>query len=100
MGANRIVTGFYSLRNGRLSITAVMESDPGGAVEQLFSGSGPEDDLLHLCEQIARKIDEEAQPPITGSARALRSYALGRYAEAIQLDPDFGPPYVAWRRRR
>ena len=95
VGANRIVTGFYSLRNGRLSITAVMESDPGGAVEQLFSGSGPEDDLLHLCEQIARKIDEEAQPPITGSARALRSYALGRYAEAIQLDPDFGPPYVA-----
>jgi tetratricopeptide (TPR) repeat protein len=95
LGASRIVTGYYSVRDGRLSITAVMETLPGGAEEQLFSGNGPVDDLLHLCEQIARKIDEEAQPPITGSARALRAYALGHYAEAIQLDPDFGPPYVA-----
>ncbi len=94
-GASRIVQGFYSVRDGRLSITAVMESVPGGAVGPLFSGSGRVDDVLHLCEQIARKIDEEAQPPITGSARALRSYALGQYAEAIQLDPDFGPPYVS-----
>jgi tetratricopeptide (TPR) repeat protein len=94
-GASRIVAGYYSVRDGRLSITAVMESVPGGAIEPLFSGTGSVDDVLHLCEQIARKIDEDAQPPITGSARSLRAYALGQYAEAIQLDPDFGPPYVA-----
>jgi len=107
-GANRVVAGFYSVRNGRLSLTAVMESVPGGAQKQLFSGSGPVEDLLHLCEQVARQIDEEAAPPITGSLRALRSYALGvgvppeaatpLFTEAIQLDPDFGPPYVALAR--
>jgi tetratricopeptide (TPR) repeat protein len=103
-GANKIVTGFYVLRNGRLSITAVMESLPGGSQKQVFAGSGAVEDLLHLCEEVARNIDEEAKPPITGSPRALRSYALGLdtpdratalFTEAIQLDPDFGPPYVA-----
>jgi tetratricopeptide (TPR) repeat protein/TolB-like protein len=107
-GANRIVTGFYSLRENQLTVTAVEENTETRRQEQIFSGSAPVDDLLHLAEEISRAIDEEARPPVTGSARALRSYALGLespsaeavplFEEAVALDPDFGPPYVALAR--
>jgi tetratricopeptide (TPR) repeat protein len=107
-GANRLVTGFYSVRNGQLTLTAVEENTETRQEEQLFSGTAPVDDLLHLTGEIALAIDDEAHPPITGSARALRSYALGvesppdkavpLFEEAVALDPDFGKPYTALAR--
>ncbi len=104
-GANRIVTGFYTVRQNQLTITAVEEDVDTRKEAAPLRESGTVDDLLHLTDEIARGIDEEALPPITGSARALRSYALGLeaapaesaplYGEALRLDPTFGKPYVA-----
>lgn len=104
-GANRIVTGFYRVQANQLTLTAVEENTETRQERQLYSGTAPVDDLLHVADEISRAIDDEARPPITGSARALRSYTLGLesppdraaplFEEAIALDPDFGPPYVA-----
>ncbi|WP_180539327.1 hypothetical protein [Nevskia soli] len=108
-GANRIVTGYYwvdpNVAGDRLALTAIEENTETRKERVLFSGSGSLDDLLHFGDEIAHAEDEEARPPITGSARALRAYALGvesspeqaapSFEEAVRLDPDFGPPYVA-----
>ncbi len=104
-GANRIVTGYYSVSGDRLALTAIEENTETRKDRVLFTGSGSLDDLLHLADEIAHNEDDEARPPITGSARALRAYALGvesppdqaapSFEEAVRLDPDFGPPYVA-----
>lgn len=103
-GANRIVTGYYSVAGGRISLTAIEENTETRKNRVLLSTSGPIDDLLHFTDTIAHEEDDEARPPITGSARALRSFALGvesapdqagpLFDEAVRLDPDFGPPYV------
>jgi len=107
-GANRTLGGYYVIRNDRLTITAKLwnlETNHGG--EPLVV-SGGEEDLLHLCDLIAGRLDDEARPPITGSARALRSYALALeippeeagnlLEEAVRLDPDFGPAWSALAR--
>ena len=103
-GVDRIVTGTYTVRGNQLSITAVEENLDTRRAAAPFTANGTVDDILHLADEIAHDIDEEAAPPITGSARALRSYALALESpagqsepllnEAIQLDPDFGGPYV------
>ncbi len=104
-GANRIINGFYTVRGNRLSVTAVQENPETRKGAPPFTVSGAVDDVLHLADEVARNIDEEAAPPITGSARALRSYALALESpppaaaalmtQAVELDPDFGKPYVA-----
>ena len=103
-GANRIVSGFYTVRGNQLSVTAIEEDLETRKQMPPFTVDGTVDELLHLTDEIARNVDREATPPITGSARALRSYALALespepqsaalLSEAIQLDPDFGKPYV------
>ena len=103
-GANRILTGYYTVRDNQLTVTAVEEDlDKRKTIASVTVG-GALDNLLHQTDQIAHDIDEEAHPSPTGSARALRSYTLGLesstedaarlYNEAIRLDPDFGKPYV------
>lgn len=104
-GANRIVMGFYTYRNGRLTITTVEETVGTGKEAAPLTESGSLDDLLHLSDSTAKSIDDESADPITGSTRALRAYALGIESpaaqekglldEALRLDPDFGKPYVA-----
>ena len=104
-GADRLLTGFYRVNGNQLSITAVEENVGSREETAPYIVSGTVDDLLHLTDTIAHNIDDEALPPITGSARALRSYAMGLETpgdaavpllqEAVQLDPDFGKPYVA-----
>ena len=107
-GANRIVTGFYTLRNHQLTVTAVEENLENRMMGTGHHATGSEDDLLHLADQIAQELDNEARPPITGSLRALRSYSLGLdeppgtaqplLTEAVRLDPDFGPAWVSLAR--
>lgn len=97
-GATRIVSGFYTYQNARLQITAMEENVETRKEGAPLSYGGSLDDVLHLTDEIARAIDEEARPPITGSARALRSYAVGlespaggaraSWREAIGLDPE------------
>ncbi len=104
-GANRIVTGYFTVNGNRLSITAKEENLETRREAPPIVVAGAVEEVLHLTDQIARAIDEEALPPITGSARAMRSYALALESPAAQagllqneanrLDPDFGKPYVA-----
>lgn len=104
-GANRLLTGFYQVRGNRFTVTAEEEDVETRSATAPFTVSGTVDEILHLGASIAQNVDDEALPPITGSARALRSYALGLestepqaaalFEDAVRLDPDFGKPYVA-----
>ena len=104
-GADRLVEGYYSMREGRLRLTALEENLSTGRLGAPMIVEGPVDDLLHLTDQIAKTIDIEARPAITNSARALRSYAIALesppeqaralFEESARLDPEFGSPWVA-----
>ncbi len=104
-GANRLLTGFYTLRDGKLTIAAWQENLETRGQAMLPRVSGSADEILHLGDTLARDVDEESAPAITESARALRSYSLALesapdaakplFEEALQLDPNFGEAYTA-----
>jgi hypothetical protein len=105
--ASRMLEGYFSERNGRLTITATFENLGKTKTLASYELSGPAaEGLLPLVNQLAKRLSPLARPFGTGNLKAFRSYgsaiggaadreALGQDLEAAKAaDPHFAVAYL------
>ncbi len=100
-GATRIITGYYTIQNGRMQVRAVAEDVLSGKIGQsLYAEGGVFRSAAILGDGFGAPA---AQPPSTNTP-AIEEYALAsdtsgqraeeHYALAITADPNFSPAYL------
>jgi tetratricopeptide (TPR) repeat protein len=105
--ATRLLEGYFSQRNGQLTITATFENLGRTKTLASFELSGPTSEgLLPLVNQLAKGLSSSARPFGTKSLEAFRTYgsavggaanpeALGHLLEAATAaDPHFAIAYL------
>jgi tetratricopeptide (TPR) repeat protein len=109
--ASRMLEGYFSERNGRLTITATFENLGKTKTLASFELSGPAaEGPLPLVNQLAKRLSPSARPFGTGNLEAFRAYAsavggaanpeaLGHALEAATAaDPHFAIAYLVGAR--
>ncbi len=110
-GATQILHGYFSERpSGKLEFRAVLE-DLGTNRDVLTADAlTDEGRLLQAIDTLAKKLDAVARAYPTRSVQALREYSRGlaeadpkaavtAMEQAVGVDPNFGPAYVALSQR-
>ena len=74
--ASRLLEGYYSERNGQLTLTANLANLAKTKTLASFQLSGPvSEGLLPLVNQLAKRLSPSARPFGTGNLEAFRAYA-------------------------
>lgn len=106
--AGRVVSGYFSSVSGRLRLDAWVQRGVSGKILRTASSEGPlSGGILPLIAAVAGQLEAGVRPLPTRNEQALRLYIAGREAadpaaaaeafrRAVELDPAFGPAYVAW----
>jgi Tfp pilus assembly protein PilF/TolB-like protein len=102
-GANRIVTGYVERPAGQIRITATVEDLSTGKSLRIVTASGTSP--MSTLEQLVHQFSPRARLAPTSNPEALRDWAtaldsptgvrMDLLDRAVQLDPDFGPAWVA-----
>ncbi len=107
-GAGHLLEGYYSVGNGRLRVTAVLEDASTSREIRTLSAEGPvANGMIPLAASIARELDAKARPPATANPEAMREFATALTApdpvasndgfqRAVREDPGFSAAYLAW----
>ncbi len=101
-GATRLITGYYEVLGGKLTITAMEEDAATGKTVRVTAAQGS---VLGTLQTIAKQFSPSPKAFGTTNETALRAFILGDesadaspqyYEQAIAADPSFGQPYLAW----
>jgi tetratricopeptide (TPR) repeat protein len=108
--ASQILEGYYSKRNGRMELRAVLESLEGKKTLNSMEVEAPQTDgMLPLVNALAKRLSPQARAFGTRNDEAFRLYsaaltatdrpaALRSLESATQADPGFTEAYAAWAR--
>jgi thioredoxin-like negative regulator of GroEL len=106
--ATRVLHGYFSERNGRLEIRAVIEDLQRTKTVASFQLDAPAvDGWVPVLNQLAKRVSAGARPFGTGNPQAFRAYgealqggdraAVQRgFESATTVDPRFIAAYVGW----
>lgn len=103
-GATRLGYGQYWLRGARIEAKLTLEDPRSGSMVEELSGSAAADDPVSAASALAKQISSRAEPYLTRSSAALKSYVLavespqldsvvGRLEESLAADPNYSAPY-------
>jgi tetratricopeptide (TPR) repeat protein len=92
-GATKLVHGYFEKRRQSLHFEFVVEDAATHKNLQTIAGDGA---ALPVFDQLAKKIDAGAHPFSTANPDAVNAWSRGDYANAVQLDPDFGAAWLSW----
>jgi len=95
-GANRLIEGYVEKAGDRIRLTAIVEDAATGKTArtdtvEASTGSAALRDL-------AKRLSPSAKPSLTSDDGALRLFASGQPAQALERDPHFGPAWLALER--
>lgn len=103
LGSTHTVTGYFTVAQGQLSVTAIEENLATGKSVKSLAVKG---DIFAVADAFAHAFTANPKPFSTHNPVALRLYALGleskgteaaAYLEqATAADPKFGEAYLAW----
>jgi tetratricopeptide (TPR) repeat protein/TolB-like protein len=95
-GANQLISGYVEKVGNRVRITAVVEDAATG--KSIRTESVESATPAGALRDLAKKFSPSAKPYLTSNDTALRLYASGEPAQAVQQDRHFGPPWLTLER--
>lgn len=104
-GANRLISGYIERAGRAIRIVAAEENLASGRTLRTVAATGAP---LPALNQLAREFSPRARPYLSSNAEAVEDYFVALEApigasedelrKAVELDPDFGPPWLSLTR--
>ncbi|HEY4363417.1 MAG TPA: hypothetical protein VGN17_20795 [Bryobacteraceae bacterium] len=91
--ATRLVHGYFEMRAGKLHFEVQVEDAVRHKMLQVVAADG---DLVAAMRTVATALAPGAGTFATNNDNAIAAWSKGDFAEAVKIDPNFGPAWVAW----